>query len=89
MIVARSDSPAGAFMIAKTFAPGKGVKPFVIMVAARNASIVSSDITGHNVIGSRDRLARAQLQHHGFLKVVGDGADDRTDMAGVGAGGYR
>jgi len=45
-------------MIAKALAPFSGAKPFMIMLDVRNVAILSSDITGHNRIGSRDRLAR-------------------------------
>jgi hypothetical protein len=47
-------------MIAKPFTPRKGAKPFVIMVDARNVSMLDSGITGHNGIGSRRGVARAK-----------------------------
>jgi hypothetical protein len=39
-----------------------GPKLSVIMVDARNVSILSSDIKGHNRIGSRDKPASGRLK---------------------------
>ena len=50
----------GHFHDREGFGTGSGTKPFVIMVDARNVSMLGSDITGHNGIGSRQVAARVK-----------------------------
>jgi len=68
-------------MIAKTFAPGKGVEPFVIMVVARNVSIYKSGITGYSGLGLRDRLGRERHTQLIAIRVAADDALARGDDA--------
>jgi hypothetical protein len=56
MIVARKPQPHGDFHDREGFSTDSGTNSFAIMVNARNVSMRGPGITGHNGIGSRDRL---------------------------------